>query len=57
MHVCVCQRGKEDIQPVLPWIQGSLTSLTHVMLDLKRFLLTPCEKLEIPLRVREMLVQ
>lgn len=57
MHACVCQRGKEDIQPVLPWIQGSLTSVTHVMLDLKRFLLTRCEKLEIPLRVREMLVQ
>lgn len=59
MHVCVCQRGKErkNMQPVLPWIQGSLTSVSHVMLDLKRFLLTQCEKLETPLRVREMLMQ
>lgn len=56
MHVCVCQRGKERISN-LSWIQGSLTSVSHVMLDLKRLLLTRCEKLETPLRVREMLMR
>lgn len=45
------------MQPVLPWIQGPLTSANHVMLDLEGFLLTRCEKLETPLHVREMLMQ
>lgn len=59
LYACVClsEREGENIQPVLPWIQGSLTSVNHVMLVLKRFLLTQCGKLENPLHVREMLVQ
>lgn len=55
--MCVSVRKRENIQPVLPWIQGSLTSVSHVMPDLKRFLLTQYEKLETSLCVREMLVQ